>query len=334
MTSGKKLKQDLGLSKFKYAIIQKMIELPLDVLIITIDSRFPNVYIPTTRIHKLKFASLQRLKIVGKNIRSKVLRSTIPQKLEDYARNISSNTIILLRDLAGEYYLNKKMYEQNISKIKIYKILNEKNWIKIKFDENLRFSDLMKKASLSSFSKKFATETNKLMGAPTTHIKIKSIKVNKKKDYITFVWKTKRTPKYDKKSKMKVVDPKNGFKLRPARVYTIEIRILDFFKLLQTKPDYKKEELTNQDIEDVLKEADVMVWSNVPAFQYQGMNYNMTMFDAAIHPENRSPKYWNKHHNEDQFLDKHTAGLINSIKFYIPQMRMMIKKYLGITKKR
>lgn len=202
-----------------------------------------------------------------------------------------------------------------------------------KFGENLRFSDLMKKASISLFTLDYSKETNKLMGAPTTHTKLKGIKVNKKKDYVIFVWKTKRTPKYNnKKQPMKAVDPKDNFQMKNANFYTIEIKVLDFFKLLKTKPDNN---FTNKDIEEVFNVADIQVWSSVPAYQYQGMNYHMTLFDASIYPELREPKIWNdlvsqygKTHNEYQFLDKHTAGVVNSIKFYIPQMRQMIKKYL------
>lgn len=203
-------------------------------------------------------------------------------------------------------------------------------------EEELRLSDLRKSAAVSPFTKDYKNETDKLMGAPTTHTKLKSMRVNKKKDYVIFVWKTKRTPKYDNK-KMMDVDPKNNFILKPAKFYTIEIKILDFFKLLKTKPD---ENFTNADIEEVINTANIQLWSSVPAFQFQGMNYNMTLFDASIYPENRPPKVWNdlvsqygKTHNEYQLLDKHSAGLINSIKFYIPQMRMMLKKYLGLTKK-
>jgi len=199
-----------------------------------------------------------------------------------------------------------------------------------KFSENLRFTDLMKKVSMSDFTKKFSKETNKLMGAPTTHTKLKSMRVNKNKDYIIFVWKTKRTPKYDKKAPMKVVDPKDDFTLKSARVYTIEIKVIDFFKLLHTKPDG---DFTNQDIEEVFNVCDIQIWSNVPAYHWMGMNYNMSMFDASLYPTHIEPKHWDNYHNSDQFLDKHTAGVVNSIKFYIPQMRQMIKKYMGLTKK-
>ena len=222
----------------------------------------------------------------------------------------------------------------------MYKNRSEKYKEKKQFSESLRFSDLMKRASMSPFTRDYNKETNKLMGNPTNHTKLTGIRVNRKKDYVIFVWKTKRTPKYGKNKSMKIVDPKT-FTLANGRIYTIEIKVMDFFKLLKTKPN---EDFTNADIEEVLNVADIAIWSNVPAFQFQGMNYHMTMFDASIYPENRPPKVWNdrvsrpiegisgsggKTHNEYQFLDKHTAGVINSIKFFIPIMRQMIWKYIN-----
>jgi len=218
--------------------------------------------------------------------------------------------------------------------MKRYKPLH-KEWISIKLkdylEESLRFSDLMKNASMSSLTRKFAKETNKLMGNPTNHTKLVQAKVNKDEDYVTFFFVTERTPKYKDNFNMMVVTPKT-WTMHKDNLYTIEIRILDFFKLLDTRPN--KEEITNKDIEDVLLNADVQIWADIPAFQFQGMNYNMTMFDAAIYPENRPPKYWDKYHKSNQFLDKHSAGVINSIKYYIPQMRMIVKKYLGLTKEK
>ena len=132
-------------------------------------------------------------------------------------------------------------------------------------------------ASLSPFTRDYNKETNKLMGNPTNHTKLKSAKFNIKKDYVTFKWVTKRTPKYPKGYKMKAYDPITK-SLVPARQYTIEIRILDFFKLLNTSPT----DITNKDIEDVLKVADIQIFSSVPMFQFQGANFNMTMFDASF----------------------------------------------------
>ena len=210
------------------------------------------------------------------------------------------------------------------SRLKFYKT--------IRLDEELKLSDLMKSASMSAFTRKFNKETNKLMGNPTNHSKLVKMRVNRKKDYVTFFWLTERTPKYDDNFNTMVSNPKKNFALQKDNLYTIEIRFLNFFKLLGTKPK-EQGDITNKDIEEVIQNCDLQVWDDTPSYEFQGCNYNMTMFNAAIYPEERPPNYWNKFHNENQFLSKHSAGIVNSIKFYIPQMRMIIKKYLGLTKK-
>jgi hypothetical protein len=208
-----------------------------------------------------------------------------------------------------------------------------RNWIvfnlKKLLEEELRLSDLMKSASMSKFTRKFNRETNASMGNSTNHTKLVQVKINRKKDFVTFYFVTERTPKYKDNFNMMVVDPKT-FSLKQDNLYTIELRVLNFFELLNTRPDHST--ITNKDIEEVLFNSDIQMWSDVPAYEFQGCNYNMTMFKAAIYPENRPPAHWNKYHNEDQFLDKHSAGVINSIKFYIPLMRQMIIKQIKIIK--
>jgi hypothetical protein len=183
----------------------------------------------------------------------------------------------------------------------------------------------MKNASMSAFTRKFAKETNKLMGNPTNRAKLTQLRINKAEDYVTFIWLTERTPKYPDNFNAKVVEP-TSMSLENGNLYTIEIRVLDFFKLLETTPGYPN--VTDKDIEEVFLNCDIKVWSDVPAFQFQGMNFNMTQFDAAIYPEHRPPNHWNKYHGGNQLLDKHAAGIVNGIKFFIPMMRQMIKKYL------
>jgi len=193
--------------------------------------------------------------------------------------------------------------------------------------ENLRLSDLTKNAGISLFTGKFKKERDKLMGAASSYIKLIQGKVNKEKDYITFTFLTERTPKYKDNFNTKSVDP-SSMTLKSDNVYEIEIRILDFFKTLQKRAD--QSDITDKDIEDVLLNSDLQWWSSVPAYEFQGNNFNMTKNNAAIYPELREPKVWNKHHGAEALLDKHSQSLANSIKFYIPQMRQMIKKYLRI----
>jgi hypothetical protein len=121
MTTGEVLKKDLGLSKFKYVLIQKIIELPTNIYIITVDSRFPTVYIPFARIKKLRSTVLSRLKVTQlmgtKSIKKRPLRSSLPIPLTRFDRAINSNDVIFLRDIAGEYRMDKRFYE-NIRRIK------------------------------------------------------------------------------------------------------------------------------------------------------------------------------------------------------------------------
>lgn len=240
------------------------------------------------------------------------------------------NKSMIVKDF-GKDEKNQPTIKTDKGEKKLYavRIKQEERYKKF-FTEELRLSDLMKSASMSDFTKKFNKETNKLMGNPTNHSKLVQMKVNENEDSITFFWVTERTPKYKDNFNMQVVDPTN-FTMYKDNLYTIEIKFLEFFSLLNTRPD--KNEITNKNIEEVLMNSDIMLWSDVPAYEFQGMNYNMSLFSASLYPENRPPNYWNKFHNSDQLLDKHAAGIVNSIKFYIPQMRMMIKKYMGLTKK-
>ena len=57
-TKGRQLKSDLGLDQFKYAYIQKIIDLAMDVYIITVDSRFPNVYFGLSKLKKVYNTSI------------------------------------------------------------------------------------------------------------------------------------------------------------------------------------------------------------------------------------------------------------------------------------
>jgi hypothetical protein len=187
--------------------------------------------------------------------------------------------------------------------------------------EDIQISDLMK-ASMSAMTRKFNKETNKLMGNPTNHSKLVQAKVNRKKGYIDFYWVTERTPKYDDNFNTKVVNPKT-WTLHKDNLYTIQLRLLDILPLLK-----QEKELSNEDIETAIMLCKVKVWDDTPMFHFQGANFNLSLLGGSLYPTDIAPKYWNKYHHSDQFLSKHSAGIFQSIKFYIPQMRQIIKKIL------
>lgn len=207
--------------------------------------------------------------------------------------------------------------------MKKYKKENTKLFLIV---EDIYFKDLIKNKGISFFTKKFKKETDKLMGSAARHSKLVQAKVNKSKDYIDFFWVTERTPteRYKDKFNLMAVTPLN-WKLHKDNLYTIQIRLFNVFKQLEQIPP---EQITNNTIEKLLLNSQIKIWSDVPAFHYQGMNYHLSKVNGSIYPTNIKAKHWDKYHNGEQLLDKHTQGIINAIKFYIPQMRQILKSYL------
>lgn len=194
-----------------------------------------------------------------------------------------------------------------------------------KFSEELRLSDLKKHAGLSNFTDKWRKDRQKIKGQGSRSAKIKSIKVNRPKDYITFVFTSE--PTYTKKAK--AVNTNNFEINKNVNVYTQQIRILDFFKWADTKPGFKEKEMTVKEIKEILEVCSIQIFCNCPSFHWQGHNYISSMFDASIFPTNIEPKHWKKYHNDDNFICKHLDLLISQgLNIFINNMTQMINKYL------
>jgi hypothetical protein len=97
---GKELKTTLGLDKFKFVQCQKIINISNNVFVLTFDSRFPTVWIGYNRISKLKSNVLK--KISGNKLISYIL--TPPVLLDQLQRDLPQNSLLVIRDIAGEYY--------------------------------------------------------------------------------------------------------------------------------------------------------------------------------------------------------------------------------------
>lgn len=202
----------------------------------------------------------------------------------------------------------------------------DKHWITIKLEEDLRLSDFKKHAGISDFTRPFMQDRQKRKGAGNKSAHLVKMKVNKKNDYVTFVFYS--APTYDLTAK--VTNPKSNMSMtKESPWYVQEIRILDFWKWAKTTPGYKSaKQLSTNDLKDIFKVASVQVWCNDPSFHWQGDNYVASLFDASVHPTSIAPKHWNKRHNDDNFLCKHLSLLLNSIDFFIPIMASMLSKYL------
>lgn len=221
--------------------------------------------------------------------------------------------------LDNEYYYFK--IEDNRLFIGVSKDLHEGV-----IQEDLHLSDFSKHSGASDFTKDWVEIRRKIVGPGNKSSKIHSLKVNTKKDYITFVFKSK--PSY-KDNAVEVVDGKTlTFSTQKARVYTEEIRILDFFKLAETKPGYIKYEMTKEEIKEILEVASIQQFCNCGSFEMQGMNFISTLFNASIYPEFRAPQRWDKFHFNDNVTCKHISSILNSISFWLNPMTSMVNKYL------
>lgn len=212
-----------------------------------------------------------------------------------------------------------------------FKILGEvshnKNNLFIPLNENLRIVDLQKHAGTSDFTYSFMKDRQKIKGAGNKSAKLVKIKVNKNKDWVTFVFLSEPTYTFNTKAVQLTTNDK---RMKIDNLYTQQIRILNIFSLLKSNPNFKSfKEVTIKEIKEVLKSADVQVSCDDPSFWWQGDAWVLTQFDASIFPCDIEPKHWRKHHFDNNYVCKHLSLILNSIDFYIPIMAGMIYKYLN-----
>ena len=103
MTSGQKLKLELGLEELKWVWIRKVINISIPFYIIVYDSRFPRVLLPIAKLRKIGGLVVGRVKRQhSQELSGFVL--TPPKLLDQYDKIIPSKSVIISYDMAGEYY--------------------------------------------------------------------------------------------------------------------------------------------------------------------------------------------------------------------------------------
>jgi len=199
-----------------------------------------------------------------------------------------------------------------------------KRWVTL--EEDLTLSDLNRNQAISDFTKPFRKQTSALLGKSTSVVKLVDAKLDVENDWITYYFLTEYTPHYKKGQSPEEVDP-NNMELKPTKTYEIWVRIMGVLEWIDTYDmNYP---IKIKDLKDILKVASIKWWSSVPSFQFMGSNYILTTFNAAIFDEIRPDNYWKKYTNSDNFLDKHSVGVANTIlSFWINPMSSMLNKQL------
>ena len=103
--------RNLGLDKFKQVYFQKLIDVPFPIYIITVDSRYPSRSIPTSQAKNAKTTSFKRITTTSDSLISVSPKLSTLRKLDPASKTqIPKGALIIIRDLAGENYINKKYY--------------------------------------------------------------------------------------------------------------------------------------------------------------------------------------------------------------------------------
>lgn len=111
---GQTLKSQLGLTNFDYVYIQKVLGLSYKIYIISINSRYPSKFIPYKILKNSQVADifLAKSNSIGGN-----LRLTPPIELDMFRGKIQNNSIIFIRDVSGEQFIDKGMYENKVQNV-------------------------------------------------------------------------------------------------------------------------------------------------------------------------------------------------------------------------
>lgn len=116
MTSGEKLIIELGLEKFNNIYIEKSISFTPAIFIITVDSRHDGRPITTSMVRKVDTSVIYKV-LSGFKTEIEKLKFTPLIPLRDYDGTLHTRSIILFRDLAGEFMQKDSLYESQGIKV-------------------------------------------------------------------------------------------------------------------------------------------------------------------------------------------------------------------------
>jgi len=108
---GLQLKKDLGLENFQNVVIQKAINYPITMYVVSFNSRYPERAIFYSKVKNIKTSAIKRLKQYGQENKFKDIKLTPPVDLDYFMGRVRSNAYVYLRDMCGEQYRDKQMFQ-------------------------------------------------------------------------------------------------------------------------------------------------------------------------------------------------------------------------------
>ena len=316
MTTGETLKKQLGLEKLPQVRLNRALVSSRPTYYVWCDSLHPNGNITNERIGR--FPETMAIYARG-NFRKKVVFSPLID-IEEYNGTLTSYIFVVI-DLAGQMFTNP-IYRESIEQPQISLMLYGK------LNEFIKLSDL-RTQGMSDFTLNFRKQRNKVQGTENRLAKLLDFTVDEKEGWVMFSWLTDATTNaYDLDHPFMNTDPDNDFALvkNPSKLYTMQIKILDFFTHLSNLKADEDKIITRAEIKQILELANVQVWSDSPAYHWQGMNWAISQLDGSIHPTDIEPKRWNApelHGDGQAFVSKDLGGLLAQMGFFLNQMAAM-----------
>ena len=325
-TIGIRLKNYLGLYSLPKVYYARVIGLmAYKVYFVFFDSRRPYVNITSYEAHKKIYAPVIPFK-GGK----RRLSLTNILRIEEFTGSIE-NSLFIRVDLSGRFQQMGDFQESvSCNENNIPHILKntEKTHLLGVLCEDMHIEDFNTLDAASAMTQKFRNIRKQLISKENVEVKLKDFQFDRQQDWVQFVFESNSTPNAQVK---KLANPQADFVLQPTsgKVYTLILQFDSFFAwLLDTLPDGQA--LTLKDMKDAIRICPVKLWSNSPAFHWQGTNYQLTQLGAAIYPTDIAPTFWNqpKYHGDNNFLDKHFLALLRHIAFFLNHMTAMANKRL------
>jgi hypothetical protein len=323
---GIQLKKDLGLENLPKVFYSRCIGLlAYKVYFVFFDSRRPLINITSYEAHRKEFASVIPFKSGTRR-----LSLTNILRIEDFAGTVE-NSVFVRIDLSGRFQQMGGLEEGIANKDKIINCgLDDraKTHLLGVMCEDMHIEDFNVPDAVSAMTQKFRNQRKQLVGRENIAVRLVGFQFDQKQDWIQFMFRSTSTPNTPTKQD---VNPQANFKLQanPNKVYALLLQFDDFFTwMLDTLPDGQA--LTLKDMKDAIRVCPVKFWSNSPAFHWQGTNYQLSQLDAAIHPTNIAPQFWNqpKYHGDNNLLDKHLMALLRYLSFFLNNMTAMANKNL------
>ncbi len=309
MTNGQILKKKLSLNKFPHVKIRRLVTGgSLKCYQIVFDSRNPLRPITTFMLRKNKLIP----KIVNGN--ANTFFGTPWADLENF-NGILEVAIFFVSDLSGVYGKPNNYSE------KYYKYSNKL--------EELTIQDLQKVDFYTSdITQKYKDIRKSYQGQGVKNTKLIETKYIEETGSLRFIFLTEATEISKNKQSHKMttakIDIKQQFDVNsdslidnPSKTYDMFLQLENVFPNksysdISWLEVYNGEEINSKMMKDLLEVADVKLWDNTPAFQFQGFAYRLTQMKSSIFPENRPDSFWRKKHGNEGLLDKHWSQLFAS----------------------